>query len=405
MSTSYPLYSHPLRAKVVMLKGQKGDTSTISVEDNTTGIAITTTNPNGGTPVSETVEIQRPTVTVTEKVGGGATLTVTDQFGTTTADIEDGVSVASAEINNQHLIITLTDGTVIDAGVVSGGGTIDSTVSTTSTNAVQNQAITNYVDNQAEQNYTETYTIASSGWSSVSSSNPYTYSTTVTATHTIGADTIIELLNDQPVLFANYGFAIASASGQNLTIYALDAPTSSITLTINYKEGYLGVINAITEVDSNLSTTSVNPVQNSTITSRINELATQEVYSYSFSETVSGDNACTAGWVDTLQKTHSFTGLTPNSKYFVIWSTGWVRNNTTESSATSGECDWRTDNGGYAVGALAMPAGVNQTFSCFGYATSDSNGELEANLYSKSGGVWAGLTPYFMRLHVTIFKI
>ena len=82
---------------------------------------------------------------------------------------------------------------------------------------------------------TETYTIATSDWSSLSSSSPYTYQATVTATYTIGASTIAELLNDQPVEFANYGFAIGSISGQSVTIYAIDTPSTSETLKITYR--------------------------------------------------------------------------------------------------------------------------------------------------------------------------
>lgn len=84
---------------------------------------------------------------------------------------------------------------------------------------------------------TESYTIASSSWSALSSSDPYTYSATVTATTTIGVNTIVHLLNDQPVDFANYGFAVASVSGQTVTIYSIGQPDSSVTLSINYKEG------------------------------------------------------------------------------------------------------------------------------------------------------------------------
>ena len=78
----------------------------------------------------------------------------------------------------------------------------------------------------------ETYTISS--WSALSSSSPYTYQATVTATATIGNDTVVELINDQAVLFATYGFAIGSISGQNVTIYSIGEPSSSVTLKIGY---------------------------------------------------------------------------------------------------------------------------------------------------------------------------
>ncbi len=84
---------------------------------------------------------------------------------------------------------------------------------------------------------TESYTIATNDWTSLASSAPYTYSTTVTATSTIGNDTIVHLMNDQAVNFATYGFAVGAVSGQNVTIYSIGQPSASITLKINYKEG------------------------------------------------------------------------------------------------------------------------------------------------------------------------
>lgn len=80
----------------------------------------------------------------------------------------------------------------------------------------------------------ESYTITTSDWTALSGFSPYTYSATVTAAHTIGNDTTIELINDQPVLFAKYGFAIVSASGQNLTIYSIGTPDASVTLEVEY---------------------------------------------------------------------------------------------------------------------------------------------------------------------------
>lgn len=79
----------------------------------------------------------------------------------------------------------------------------------------------------------ETYTVSS--WTSLASSEPYTYSATVTATHTIGNDTVIELINDQAVLFATYGFAVGSVSGQSVTIYSIGEPSSSVSLKIGYR--------------------------------------------------------------------------------------------------------------------------------------------------------------------------
>lgn len=82
---------------------------------------------------------------------------------------------------------------------------------------------------------TETYTIATSDWSALSASSPYDYQATVTATYTIGANTIAELLNDDAVSFATYGFAIGSISSQSVTIYSIGQPSASVSLKINYK--------------------------------------------------------------------------------------------------------------------------------------------------------------------------
>lgn len=94
----------------------------------------------------------------------------------------------------------------------------------------QDAATKNYVDGD-----TETYTIADTDWSALTGAGIFTYSATVTATHAIGASTIAELINDQAVLFSTYGFAIGDITGQTVTIYSIGAPSSSVSLKINYK--------------------------------------------------------------------------------------------------------------------------------------------------------------------------
>ena len=93
---------------------------------------------------------------------------------------------------------------------------------------------TNYLLKGSIENYTL------SSWTALSSSAPYTYQATVTATATIGNNTIVELINDQPVLFATYGFAIGSVSGQNITIYSIGQPSSSVTLKVKIGGQYGG---------------------------------------------------------------------------------------------------------------------------------------------------------------------
>lgn len=81
----------------------------------------------------------------------------------------------------------------------------------------------------------ENYTIATSSWAELSDSSPYTHQASVTATYTIGDNTVVKLLNDDPVTFANYGFAVGSVSGQTIVLYSIGQPSADVTLNINYR--------------------------------------------------------------------------------------------------------------------------------------------------------------------------
>ena len=78
----------------------------------------------------------------------------------------------------------------------------------------------------------EEQTIESASWTSLSGQTPYTYSATITLTTTLDTNSIVELINNQPALFATYGFAIGSISGQVATIYSIGQPSESVTLTL-----------------------------------------------------------------------------------------------------------------------------------------------------------------------------
>lgn len=78
----------------------------------------------------------------------------------------------------------------------------------------------------------ENHTIVTSAWTALSGSAPYTYSATVTVTAEIAETSIIELYNNNAVLFAKYGFAIGAVSGQTVTVYSIGQPTESVALTI-----------------------------------------------------------------------------------------------------------------------------------------------------------------------------
>lgn len=81
----------------------------------------------------------------------------------------------------------------------------------------------------------ETLTISDASWQALSDNDPFTYSATATATTTIGTDSEVELINNQAVLFAKYGFSIAQVNEQAITIYAIDKPTSAVNLLIGVR--------------------------------------------------------------------------------------------------------------------------------------------------------------------------
>lgn len=81
----------------------------------------------------------------------------------------------------------------------------------------------------------ETLVIPDTSWQALSDSDPFTYSATATATTTINTDSEVELINNQAVLFAKYGFSIAQVSEQTITFYVIDKPTSAVNLLIGVR--------------------------------------------------------------------------------------------------------------------------------------------------------------------------
>ena len=123
----------------------------------------------------------------------------------------------SAEINNIISGAQVVGNATNDAQ----GNNIAATYATKAENAAKLDAPT-----------VEQFSIPTTSWTALSGNDPFTVSATVTATTAIGADATIELYNDQPVAFSQYCFSIAAVSGQTLTIYALETPTSAVTLTV-----------------------------------------------------------------------------------------------------------------------------------------------------------------------------
>lgn len=81
----------------------------------------------------------------------------------------------------------------------------------------------------------EIYTIASEMWQDLSGNEPYKFMASVTAEYVIGAKTEVGTINDQPALFANYGFVVGSVSNQTVIIFAVSKPTTAVNLSVRFR--------------------------------------------------------------------------------------------------------------------------------------------------------------------------
>lgn len=149
--------------------------------------------------------------------------------------IEPGENI---QINGR--VISATDTTYTNGnGLVLSGNTFSVDTAVVALNSYvdgQVSTLNDRIDETAVGTF-ETYTIPVADWAPLAGQYPFAYSANATATYTIGSDTIVELINDQAALFANYGFAIGAVSGQTVTFYAIDSPVDPVTLKVNYKEG------------------------------------------------------------------------------------------------------------------------------------------------------------------------
>lgn len=76
----------------------------------------------------------------------------------------------------------------------------------------------------------ETFSVSS--WTADNTIAPFTYKATVTLITTLSAQSIVELLNDDAVLFATYGFSIGDITNQVVTIYSIGEPSSTVSISI-----------------------------------------------------------------------------------------------------------------------------------------------------------------------------
>lgn len=89
-----------------------------------------------------------------------------------------------------------------------------------------------------DEGQTVSLNILASDWAEDADIKPFKVSATVGAGYNITSASIVELINDQAILFATYGFAIASVdtAADTITFYALSVPEEDVSLTIRFKE-------------------------------------------------------------------------------------------------------------------------------------------------------------------------
>lgn len=151
-------------------------------------------------------------------VSGSATATPT---APTESDIRSAITADGASGSTAYFVVL--------GSVTVGAGVTDITADA----IAQGEKATTGVE--YDDGDLETYTIPAANWSDLSDADPFTAYASVTATHPITSETIVELYNDQAVLFANSGFVIGSVSGQNIVFYAISAPEEEVNLKVRLK--------------------------------------------------------------------------------------------------------------------------------------------------------------------------
>lgn len=82
--------------------------------------------------------------------------------------------------------------------------------------------------NNPQSRVIETHII--NAWTALADKSPFDYSTIITLSMVGGTNDTLELINDDAVLFATYGFAIGSLTGASVEIYSIGQPITSVTI-------------------------------------------------------------------------------------------------------------------------------------------------------------------------------
>lgn len=133
--------------------------------------------------------------------------------------------------DNGTLKLVGSDGSVSD--VVYGTVSLEEYCQFTQTNSQNIDRLGSRVSALEEGNgLVEQVEIASSNWVASTDTGVYSYKASITLSNLTADSLSIELINDAPVLFSTYGFAIAEIdNNNNVVVFSIGQPADTVTLT------------------------------------------------------------------------------------------------------------------------------------------------------------------------------
>lgn len=75
----------------------------------------------------------------------------------------------------------------------------------------------------------EEHTVQSSAWQALEGQGAYTYQASIAITTAFADDAVLQLFNTDRELFAEFGFQVAAASGQTITVWSAGQPQQAVT--------------------------------------------------------------------------------------------------------------------------------------------------------------------------------
>ena len=77
----------------------------------------------------------------------------------------------------------------------------------------------------------EEHTVQSSAWTALEGQGAYTYQASIVIATAFAENAVLQLFNTDRELFAEFGFQVAAASGQTITVWSARQPQHAFTLS------------------------------------------------------------------------------------------------------------------------------------------------------------------------------